>query len=79
MLELAHLVKEVVNPNANIEYRTNTSDDPARRKPDITKIRTTLGWEPKVQLKDGLALMVDDFKRRLGRIEEREKQQQQMA
>lgn len=39
---------------------------PLHRRPDITKIKTTLGWEPKVPLRDGLLLMVDDFKKRLG-------------
>jgi UDP-glucuronate decarboxylase len=58
-------VKEVVAPDAVVEFRENTADDPSRRKPDITKAKTTLGWEPKVALRDGLALMVDDFKRRL--------------
>ncbi|PNH12089.1 UDP-glucuronic acid decarboxylase 1 [Tetrabaena socialis] len=66
MLELAQMVKEVVNPAAVIEYRENTADDPARRRPDITKVKEALGWEPKVQLRDGLQRMVDDFKTRLG-------------
>lgn len=66
MLELANLVKEVVNPKAVIEFRENTADDPKCRKPDITKAKEMLGWEPKVLLKDGLLMMVDDFKRRLG-------------
>ncbi|KAG2443077.1 hypothetical protein HYH02_009491 [Chlamydomonas schloesseri] len=66
MLELAKLVQEVVNPNATIEYRENTADDPKCRKPDITKIKTTLGWEPVVPLREGLERMVDDFKKRLG-------------
>jgi hypothetical protein len=35
MLELANVVKEVVNPDAVIEFRENTADDPARRKPNI--------------------------------------------
>ncbi|KAK9823383.1 hypothetical protein WJX72_002384 [[Myrmecia] bisecta] len=65
MLELAHVVQEVVNPNAAIIYKENTADDPSRRKPDITKIKTRLGWEPKVALREGLALMVDDFAKRL--------------
>jgi len=65
MLQLAELVKEVVNPKAEIVYRENTADDPARRRPDITKMRQKYDWEPKVVLKDGLELMVDDFKKRL--------------
>ena len=39
MLELAQVVKEVVNPKAQITYKENTADDPTRRKPDITKVR----------------------------------------
>ncbi len=39
MLELAQVVKEVVNPKAEITYKENTADDPTRRKPDITKVR----------------------------------------
>ncbi|EFJ42919.1 hypothetical protein VOLCADRAFT_66420 [Volvox carteri f. nagariensis] len=66
MLELANLVKEVVNPNAVIEYRENTADDPSRRRPDITKATEMLGWKPEVPLREGLLRMVDDFKRRLG-------------
>ena len=66
MMELAKLVKEVVNPKAEIVFRENTADDPGRRKPDISKIKTTLGWEPTVPLKEGLQNMVDDFTKRLG-------------
>jgi hypothetical protein len=39
MLELANVVKEVVNPDAEIVFRENTADDPNRRKPDITKVK----------------------------------------
>ena len=35
-------------------------------RPDITKAKTTLGWEPKVALREGLAHMVEDFRKRLG-------------
>ncbi len=37
-------------------------DDPRQRRPDITKARTLLGWEPKVSLKAGLALELDYFR-----------------
>lgn len=65
MLELANVVKEVVNPDAQIVFRENTADDPSRRKPDISKAKELLGWEPKVSLREGLASMVSDFKHRL--------------
>lgn len=44
MQELAQLVKEVVNPDAQIVFRENTADDPSRRKPDISKLNAKCGW-----------------------------------
>lgn len=65
MLELAKVVKEVIDPQAKIEFKENTADDPHKRKPDITRAKELLHWEPKVDLKDGLPLMVEDFRRRI--------------
>jgi len=65
MLELAEVVREVVNPKAQIVFKENTQDDPGRRRPDISKAKRTLGWEPKIKLRDGLPKMVDDFRERL--------------
>ncbi|XP_043816867.1 UDP-glucuronic acid decarboxylase 6 isoform X2 [Manihot esculenta] len=66
MLELAETVKELINPDVKITMVENTPDDPRQRKPDITKARELLGWEPKIKLRDGLPLMEDDFRQRLG-------------
>jgi dTDP-glucose 4,6-dehydratase len=41
------------------------TDDPTRRKPDITKAKEILGWEPKIQLKEGLEKSLDFFKSKL--------------
>ncbi len=65
MLELAQVVQETIDPNAKIEFRPNTEDDPHKRKPDITKAKDLLGWEPKVALRKGLPLMVSDFRQRI--------------
>ncbi|CAL9191138.1 UDP-glucuronic acid decarboxylase 1 isoform X2 [Musa acuminata AAA Group] len=65
MLELAEVVKEVVDPSATIEFRPNTADDPHMRKPDISKPKELLNWEPKVTLHEGLPLMVTDFSKRI--------------
>ncbi|XP_073525779.1 uncharacterized protein [Phyllobates terribilis] len=65
MLELAQVVQETIDPNAEIAYRPNTEDDPHKRKPDITRAKELLGWEPKVSLKEGLPKMVSDFRQRL--------------
>ncbi|XP_057509631.1 UDP-glucuronic acid decarboxylase 2-like [Actinidia eriantha] len=65
MLELAQVVQETIDPNARIEFRPNTEDDPHKRKPDITRAKELLGWEPKVSLRNGLPLMVSDFRQRI--------------
>ncbi|CAI0469708.1 unnamed protein product [Linum tenue] len=65
MLELAQVVQETIDPNAKIEFRPNTEDDPHKRKPDITKAKDLLGWEPKISLRKGLPLMVSDFQQRI--------------
>ncbi|CAK9136256.1 unnamed protein product [Ilex paraguariensis] len=65
MLELAQVVQETIDPNAKIEFRPNTEDDPHKRKPDISKAKEQLGWEPKVPLRKGLPMMVSDFRQRI--------------
>ncbi|KAM7467113.1 hypothetical protein LguiB_014675 [Lonicera macranthoides] len=65
MLELAEVVQETIDPNAKIEFRPNTEDDPHKRKPDISRAKELLGWEPKVSLREGLPLMVSDFRKRI--------------
>ncbi|GFZ13736.1 NAD(P)-binding Rossmann-fold superfamily protein [Actinidia rufa] len=65
MFELAQVVQETIDPNARIEFRPNTEDDPHKRKPDITRAKELLGWEPKVSLRKGLPLMVSDFRQRI--------------
>lgn len=65
MLELAQVVQESIDPNARIEFRPNTEDDPHKRKPDISRAKDLLGWEPKVPLRTGLPLMVSDFRKRI--------------
>ncbi|KAK7348251.1 hypothetical protein VNO80_22802 [Phaseolus coccineus] len=65
MLELAQVVQETIDPNAKIEFRPNTEDDPHKRKPDISRAKELLGWQPSVSLREGLPLMVSDFRQRL--------------
>ncbi|KAI4301416.1 hypothetical protein L6164_034697 [Bauhinia variegata] len=65
MLELAKVVQETIDPDAKIEYKPNTEDDPHKRKPDILRAKELLGWEPKVSLRKGLPLMVSDFRQRI--------------
>jgi len=65
MLELAQVVKETIDPGASVEFKPNTADDPHMRKPDISKAKSLLNWEPKVSLKQGLPRMVSDFQKRI--------------
>ncbi|XP_073114636.1 UDP-glucuronic acid decarboxylase 1 [Elaeis guineensis] len=65
MLELAEVVKETIDSTATIEFKPNTADDPHMRKPDITKAKELLNWEPKISLREGLPRMVTDFRQRI--------------
>ncbi|KAK1293163.1 UDP-glucuronic acid decarboxylase 2 [Acorus calamus] len=65
MLELAKVVQDTIDPGARIEFKDNTPDDPHKRKPDITKAKELLNWEPTVPLHKGLPLMVTDFRKRI--------------
>ncbi|PPD70452.1 hypothetical protein GOBAR_DD32670 [Gossypium barbadense] len=53
MNELAKAVQELINPEVQISEVENTPDDPRQRKPDITKAKEVLGWEPKVKMTSG--------------------------
>jgi len=61
MRELAELVVSLTGSRSKIEYRPLPTDDPRQRKPDISRAQKTLGWEPKVQLEEGLEKTVAYF------------------
>jgi dTDP-glucose 4,6-dehydratase len=63
ILECAKLVLKVVGSNSKIRYEDLPQDDPKQRRPDITKARQLLGWEPKIDLEAGLRLSVDYFRK----------------
>lgn len=65
ILELAEAVQRTVNPDTPIQFKPLPQDDPRRRKPDITRAKTYLNWEPTVPLSEGLALTIQDFRHRL--------------
>ena len=62
MLELAQKVLAATGSTVPLEHRELPVDDPKQRKPDITIARSVLGWEPKVQLAEGLALTTEYFR-----------------
>lgn len=65
ILELAQAVQQMVAPETPIKFEPLPQDDPRRRKPDITRAQTWLGWQPTVPLQEGLKLTVEDFRTRL--------------
>jgi dTDP-glucose 4,6-dehydratase len=63
ILECAQHVLKVTGSKSKIAYEPLPQDDPKQRQPDITKARTLLGWEPKIQLEEGLRLSLEYFRR----------------
>jgi dTDP-glucose 4,6-dehydratase len=62
ILECARRVLAVTGSNSKIRYEALPQDDPKQRCPDITRARTLLGWEPKIDLETGLRLSLDYFR-----------------
>jgi len=60
--QFAEEVLELTGNKVNIIYKPLPVDDPKQRKPDITKAKEILGWEPKVERKEGLTKTYDYFK-----------------
>lgn len=60
--ELANLIKEKINPSLNITYKPLPSDDPTQRRPDISKAKEILNWQPEIKLEDGLNKTIAYFK-----------------
>ena len=52
--ELAEIVVDVVNSPSEVEYHPLPVDDPTQRRPDITRAKELLGWEPEVDLREGI-------------------------
>jgi len=63
---LAELIIKYTDSNSKIIYTTLPSDDPSRRKPDITAASEILGWSPKVSIEDGLKMTIEYFKQKSG-------------
>lgn len=65
VLECAQTVLDVTGSSSTLRYEPPVEDDPSRRRPDITKARTFLRWEPKVALREGLELCLPYFREKL--------------
>ena len=64
--QLAEIVVELTGTAAPIVYKPLPEDDPKVRQPDITRARTMLGWEPKVDVREGVQRTIDYFKTLVG-------------
>jgi dTDP-glucose 4,6-dehydratase len=66
MLEFAQEIKRITGSTSEIVYQPlPTADDPKQRRPDITKARERLGWEPVVPLEEGLQKTIEYFQKKL--------------
>ncbi len=68
ILELAHLINRLTGNTAGLDYRPDDrlGNDPQRRRPDLTRARTLLHWEPKVDLETGLHNTIEYFRKKMG-------------
>jgi len=67
ILEFAQIINRITNNKAGFVYvDARSSRDPQRRRPDITRAKEILGWEPKVNLEEGLERTIPYFKQKLG-------------
>lgn len=62
ILECAREVLELTGSKSELRYLPMPQDDPTRRCPDITKAKTLLGWEPKIELRQGLIRTIEYFR-----------------
>jgi dTDP-glucose 4,6-dehydratase len=60
--QIAETIIKMTGSSSKIVYRPLPTDDPKQRRPDITRARTLLGWEPKVQLEEGLVKTIEYFR-----------------
>ena len=66
LLEMARTVVKVTGSSSEIVFEALPVDDPQVRKPDITRARELLGWEPQVRLEEGLGRLLESLGHKLG-------------
>ncbi len=65
ILEIANIIKDLINPELKFYYKDLPQDDPKQRKPSIQLAKEILNWEPKVELREGLIKSIKWFKSNL--------------
>jgi dTDP-glucose 4,6-dehydratase len=66
VLDMAKMVIRLTGSTSDIEYLPRPVDDPTIRRPDISRARAILGWEPQVGVEDGLKRTIEWFKEQKG-------------
>jgi dTDP-glucose 4,6-dehydratase len=66
ILQLAETIKDMTGSKSPIEFKPLPVDDPQVRQPDISLARELLDWQPRIDLKQGLAGTIEYFRRKLG-------------
>jgi dTDP-glucose 4,6-dehydratase len=64
--EMARVIITMTGSKSRIVFKPLPTDDPKVRRPDITRAKTLLGWEPKVPLDQGLTSTIDYFRKKIG-------------
>ncbi|CAF3415724.1 unnamed protein product [Rotaria sp. Silwood2] len=67
LLQFAEEILKLIDTKSKIIYLPLPKDDPKQRKPDITKAKNILDWEPKVDRAEGLKITLEYFKKELGK------------
>lgn len=70
ILEFAKYIQELTGSRSPIVFEPLPPDDPKRRRPDISRARKLLGWEPKVPLEQGLKMTIEYFQTKLQTVSE---------
>ncbi len=65
ILETARLVKKLTGSKSEIVFKELPKDDPARRRPDITRAKTLLDWQPEISFEEGLKKTIEWFKKNI--------------
>jgi dTDP-glucose 4,6-dehydratase len=76
ILECAQQVLKVTGSKSKIRHEPLPPDDPKQRRPDITKARRLLGWDPRIDLETGLQMSLDYFKKAVAKETTEEKKEE---
>jgi dTDP-glucose 4,6-dehydratase len=70
ILEFAETINQIVGNKAGVAFHPGErlDSDPQRRRPDITKARQLLGWEPQIDLKEGITITIPYFRTKMGLV-----------